>query len=231
MMWQRPDARQLAQLLTRYQESVDTLIEWCDPSWTGEFTRACPERDELTPRLVRSVSRRIWGGTAYRPLVESFYSTAHGIAVLPAADRTRVMCARALMFYRTAVRRCIDKPRRQILRQWTSGAVVSAVSLLKGDTPFDIREDLFQRGALAIGWDGFCLLCATGVWDDPALIRLMRFAFPRDWVEPAWLAGVAKSAGEREHSAMLVARLTDLFPDLSWLSGYAAPTTPQAELA
>jgi hypothetical protein len=187
--------------------------------------------DGCPPQLLRAASHQIWGGASHRPHIEAFYSAAHAIAVLPAADLTRVMCARALMFYRTGVRRCVDKPRRQMLRQWSSSAALTLVSSLKGDTPLDIREDLVQRGALALGWDGFCVLCATGAWDDPALIRLMRFAFPRDWIEPAWLAGIGNAPGEREHSATLITRFTDFFPELSWLSGYAAGTTPQAESA
>ncbi|MGF6851315.1 type III secretion protein HrpB4 [Paraburkholderia sp. CI3] len=219
MMWQRPDATRLAELLTRYQQSVDTLIEWAHPSWTEEFTRMCPVRDGYPPQFVRAVSRQLWGGAACAPLLEAFNTAAHGIAVLPAADLTRVMRARALMFYRTAVRRCVDKPRRQMLRQWTSAAALAQLSAIKGDTPFDVRDDPIARSELAVGWDGFCLMRATGMWDDPALIRLMRFAFPRDGIEPVWLAGVANAVNEREHSALIATRLTDFFPDLSWLFG------------
>ncbi|MEX3816102.1 type III secretion protein HrpB4 [Paraburkholderia sp. BR13439] len=215
-MWQRPDAAQVAQMLTRYQENVDTLVEWADPSWTGEFARMCGPHHRHAPQVIRAASRAVWGGASHRPLIEAFHSAGHGVAVLPSADLMRVTCGRALMLYRSAVRRCVDKPRRLMLRQWASAAVLTWVSSLKGDTPFDMREDLTQRGALALAWDGFCLLRATGAWDDPALLRLMRFAFPRDWVEPAWLAGVASAPGERDHSAMLMTRLSDFFPELSW---------------
>jgi len=207
----------VAMRLQAYGALVHGLPDWVHASWCQ---RAGLSQTPRRPESYASLSVALGVGI---PAAVSFESIAHRVAVLAPDLLSRVLRARALLRRRAALRHCLDEALRRRLMAWLHPAVFTAVLTESLDGPHHAFDGLplplnqgLHDGVDMLAWEGFCLFQNDGVWTDPALLRLLRLAFPADQPLPA---GLAASSGAANGSTWVLDRLDRFVPEASWLCG------------
>jgi type III secretion system HrpB4-like protein len=210
-----PDAQPLpvvrmAMLLQAYQARLRRLGDDVDP---GRLAELVPPAPALTP-LQRSAQLR--HRLRLGPVApDAFTPPAHRLAVLDKSTLLAVLAARALYAHRAALARCVDGALLATLRALV-GAPALAVLRAAGAEAAPWRGAMpLPACATPLDWaiDGYARFERDGAWQDATLRRLIEVTLPAG---PAPDVG---PAGPGDDSAVLVALLPTLFPELTWLFG------------
>jgi hypothetical protein len=147
------------------------------------------------------------------PALDSFSLRAHRIVLLPAA----CLQLAAVWFHAPAVRRCVSRQDRTMLRDLLGEAGYAGVLAAPDSAPVRSEQALPNLEAAQWASQGLIRLRCLSAWSCEPALSIVRLALPRKTSDLPLIGDVGAAA--RQHMQHFLQRLDQLLPEHAWLFG------------
>jgi hypothetical protein len=151
------------------------------------------------------------------PGLDSLAQRAHRVVLLPAPCLQQCLRLAAVWFHAPAVRRCVSRQDRALLRDLLGEAGYAGVLAAPDSAPMRSEQALPNLEAAQWASQGVVRLRCLSAWSCEPALSILRLALPRKTNDLPLIGDVGATA--RQHMQHFLQRLDQLLPEHAWLFG------------